>query len=219
MSVSKKRLPNAIMHPIDGMREATTTGDGAKEWREALTAIAASNQAEDGRAAAPQSAPVAEVIDGTQARSRPVMATPARPARTSTATDVAKRRAQARAIVARHATYSAVSGIVPLPLANAAGITTIIIRMVKMLSDLYGVPFERDRARAIIVGLVGGTMPSGLGAVTTSALFYVVPSGALMGLAVSSITAVACTRSIGRIFIEHFESGATLHDLSPNEKS
>jgi uncharacterized protein (DUF697 family) len=219
MSVSKKRLPNAIMHPIDGMREATTTGDGAKEWREALTAIAASNQAEDGRAAAPQSAPVAEVIDGTQARSRPVMATPARPARTSTATDVAKRRAQARAIVARHATYSAVSGIVPLPLANAAGITTIIIRMVKMLSDLYGVPFERDRARAIIVGLVGGTMPSGLGAVTTSTLFYVVPSGALMGLAVSSITAVACTRSIGRIFIEHFESGATLHDLSPNEKS
>jgi uncharacterized protein (DUF697 family) len=217
--VSKKRLPNAIMHPIDGMREATTTGDGAKEWREALTAIAASNQAEDGRAAAPQSAPVAEVIDGTQARSRPVMATPARPARTSTATDVAKRRAQARAIVARHATYSAVSGIVPLPLANAAGITTIIIRMVKMLSDLYGVPFERDRARAIIVGLVGGTMPSGLGAVTTSTLFYVVPSGALMGLAVSSITAVACTRSIGRIFIEHFESGATLHDLSPNEKS
>jgi uncharacterized protein (DUF697 family) len=217
--VSKKRLPNAIMHPIDGMREATTTGDGAKEWRGALTAIAASNQAEDGRAAAPQSAPVAEVIDGTQARSRPVMATPARPARTSTATDVAKRRAQARAIVARHATYSAVSGIVPLPLANAAGITTIIIRMVKMLSDLYGVPFERDRARAIIVGLVGGTMPSGLGAVTTSTLFYVVPSGALMGLAVSSITAVACTRSIGRIFIEHFESGATLHDLSPNEKS
>jgi uncharacterized protein (DUF697 family) len=219
MSVSKKRLPNAIMHPIDGMREATTTGDGAKEWRGALTAIAASNQAEDGRAAAPQSAPVAEVIDGTQARSRPVMATPARPARTSTATDVTKRRAQARAIVARHATYSAVSGIVPLPLANAAGITTIIIRMVKMLSDLYGVPFERDRARAIIVGLVGGTMPSGLGAVTTSTLFYVVPSGALMGLAVSSITAVACTRSIGRIFIEHFESGATLHDLSPNEKS
>jgi uncharacterized protein (DUF697 family) len=219
MSVSKKRLPNAIMHPIDGMREATTTGDGAKEWRGALTAIAASNQAEDGRAAAPQSAPVAEVIDGTQARSRPVMATPARPARTSTATDVAKRRAQARAIVARHATYSAVSGIVPLPLANAAGITTIIIRMVNMLSDLYGVPFERDRARAIIVGLVGGTMPSGLGAVTTSTLFYVVPSGALMGLAVSSITAVACTRSIGRIFIEHFESGATLHDLSPNEKS
>jgi uncharacterized protein (DUF697 family) len=219
MSVSKKRLPNAIMHPIDGMREATTTGDGAKEWRGALTAIAASNQAEDGRAAAPQSAPVAEVIDGTQARSRPAMATPARPARTSTATDVTKRRAQARAIVARHATYSAVSGIVPLPLANAAGITTIIIRMVKMLSDLYGVPFERDRARAIIVGLVGGTMPSGLGAVTTSTLFYVVPSGALMGLAVSSITAVACTRSIGRIFIEHFESGATLHDLSPNEKS
>jgi hypothetical protein len=87
----------------------------------------------------------------------------------------------------------------------------------QMLSDLYGVPFERDRARAIIVGLVGGTMPTGFATVTTSTLFYVVPSGALMGLVVSSITAIACTRSIGQIFIEHFESGATLHDLSIEE--
>jgi uncharacterized protein (DUF697 family) len=219
MSVSRKKLPNAIMHPIDGLREAAAD-DGSKEWRGTPMSMMASNQVTDGRSAAPQSGPLADVIDvtqGTQAFSTPVAATLARTKRTSTATNVAKRQAQARAIVARHAAYSAVSGIVPLPLANAAGITTIIIRMVKMLSDLYGVPFERDRARAIVVGLVGGTVPSGFAAVTTSTLFYVVPSGTLMGLAVSSITAVACTRSIGRIFIEHFESGATLHDLSANE--
>jgi hypothetical protein len=49
--------------------------------------------------------------------------------------------------------------------------------------------------------------------VTTSTLFYVVPGSGLVGLAVSSIAAVACTRSIGRIFVEHFESGSNLHDL------
>jgi uncharacterized protein (DUF697 family) len=101
--------------------------------------------------------------------------------------------------------------------ASVAGITTIIIRMVKMLSNLYGVPFERDRARAIIVGLVGGTVPTGFATVATSTLFFVVPSGALMGLVVSSFTAIACTRGVGQIFIEHFESGATLHDLSIKE--
>ena len=214
--MNKKKLPNAIMHPIDGMREAAAAAAGSREWRGAATATA-SNQAADERVAAARSGPIREVIEETQASAMPITTTLARAARTSTETNVTKRQAQARAIVARHAAYSAVGGIVPLPVASVAGITTIIIRMVKMLSDLYGVPFERDRARAIIVGLVGGTMPTGFAAVATSTLFYVVPSGALMGLVVSSITAIACTRSIGQIFIEHFESGATLHDLSIGE--
>jgi hypothetical protein len=80
------------------------------------------------------------------------------------------------------------------------------------------VPFERDRARAIVIGMMGGAMPTGLAAVTTSTLVYIVPGSALIGLAVSSIAAVACTRGIGRVFVEHFESGATLRDLSALER-
>jgi uncharacterized protein (DUF697 family) len=82
------------------------------------------------------------------------------------------------------------------------------VRMVKLLSALYGVPFEHDRARTLVIGLMGGTMPTGLGAVTTSTLMYVLPGSALLGLAVSSVAAAACTRGIGRVFVEHFETGA-----------
>jgi uncharacterized protein (DUF697 family) len=209
MSVNKKKFPNVIMHPIGGMREAAAAAAGSREWRGAAAA--------DERVVAARSGPVGEVVEETRASAMPITTTLARAARTSADTNVTKRQARARAIVARHAAYSAVGGIVPIPVASVAGITTIIIRMVKMLSDLYGVPFERDRARAIIVGLVGGTMPTGFATVATSTLFYAVPSGALMGLVVSSITAIACTRGIGQIFIEHFESGATLHDLSIEE--
>jgi uncharacterized protein (DUF697 family) len=216
MSVSKKKLPNAIIYPIDGMREAVAA-DRSREWRGVLTATTASNQSANGEAVSAPSGPMGEVIEKTQASAVPVKATSTRGARTFAETNLAKRQAQARAIVARHAAYSAVGGIVPLPVASVAGITTIIIRMVKMLSNLYGVPFERDRARAIIVGLVGGAVPTGFATVATSTLFFVVPSGALMGLVVSSFTAIACTRSIGQIFIEHFESGATLQDLSIKE--
>jgi uncharacterized protein (DUF697 family) len=127
--------------------------------------------------------------------------------------DHERRKSVARTIVERHATYSAVGGIIPLPIVNIASVTAVIVRMVKMLSDLYGVPFERDRARAIVVGLMGGSMPTGLGAATASTLIYVVPGSNLIGLAISSITAVACTRSIGRVFVEHFESGALLIDF------
>ena len=85
--------------------------------------------------------------------------------------------------------------------------------MVKSLSGLYGVPFERNRARAIIVGSMGGVMPAGLASVATSTLIYLVPGCNLIGLAVSSVTASAYARGIGQMFIEHFETGSSLIDF------
>jgi len=216
MSVRKK-LPNAIRHTMDGLREAAA-GNG-DEWRPTPVAMMASNELSSRTSAAPESRPVAPVIETTRPPSVSDTVAPKRAPSTPAKVDIAKRLAQARAIVDRHATYSAFGGIVPLPIASVAGITTIIIRMVKMLSNLYGVPFERDRARAIVAGLVGGATPTGFAVVTTSTLFYVVPAGVLLGTVVSTISAIACTRSIGRVFIEHFESGATLNDFRTSKKN
>jgi uncharacterized protein (DUF697 family) len=216
MSVRKK-LPNAIRHTMDDLREAAT-GNG-DEWRPTPAGIMASNEPSSRTSAAPESRPVAPVIETTRPPSVSDTVAPKRAPSTPAKVDIAKRLAQARAIVDRHATYSAFGGIVPLPIASVAGITTIIIRMVKMLSNLYGVPFERDRARAIVAGLVGGATPTGFAVVTTSTLFYVVPAGVLLGTVVSTISAIACTRSIGRVFIEHFESGATLNDFRTSKKN
>jgi len=132
----------------------------------------------------------------------------------SPAVDAKRRRSRALAIVARHAAGSALGGMIPLPVVTFAGVTAIIVRMVKVLSDHYDVPFERDRARAIVIGLVGGAMPAGVAVVATSTLAYILPPAAVMGIAVSAISAAGFTRSVGRIFIEHFESGATLEDFS-----
>jgi uncharacterized protein (DUF697 family) len=130
----------------------------------------------------------------------------------------ARRRARALKIVDWHAGYSAVGGIVPLALVNFASVTAVIVRMVKVLSHHYNVPFERDRARAIVVGLVAGAMPTGLATVTSSTLVHIVPGGTFVGLAVSSLSAAACTRSIGRVFVEHFENGATLIDFPATQR-
>jgi uncharacterized protein (DUF697 family) len=139
------------------------------------------------------------------------------PAPRRAAIEAAQRRSRAEAIVRRHATYAAVGGIMPLPLLSFATVTGIILRMVKVLSDHYGVPFEDDRARAIVIGLMGGAMPTGLGVVASSTLAYIVPASAVIGLAVSTVVAVASTRGIGRVFVEHFESGATLVEFPVTE--
>jgi hypothetical protein len=47
-----------------------------------------------------------------------------------------------------------------------------------------------------------------LGVTTASTLAFAIPGPALVGLAVSAITAGAMTRGIGRVFVEHFEAGA-----------
>ena len=118
----------------------------------------------------------------------------------------ARRRARARSIVERHKTFAAIGGLFPLPIVNVAGVTAVMLRMVKQLSDLYGVPFERDRTRSLIVGLVGGAVPTGLGTATASTLAFVLPAHALVGLGVSAISAGALTRGIGLVFLDHFES-------------
>jgi uncharacterized protein (DUF697 family) len=124
--------------------------------------------------------------------------------------EAAIRRRRATAIVERFANYSAVGGALPIPLANAAALTTILVRMVKSLSDLYGVPFERNRTRAVVIGLMGAALPTGFATVATSTITYFVPGCNLLGLAVSSVTSSAFARSIGQLYIEHFENGAML---------
>ncbi|MGZ3325850.1 MAG: YcjF family protein [Xanthobacteraceae bacterium] len=211
--MSKKALPKAIRRMTDDTPEVIVV-PGANGQHETPVPPASPTEPSNDRVAAnpPQVGHVVGAVP-VQAASSPTPTAFVRPASMGAAIDATGRRAQALKIVERHAVYAAVGGIIPVPIANVASVTAVIVRMVKVLSDLYGTPFERDRARAIVVGFMGGAMPTGLGAVTTSTLGYIVPGSGLLGLAVSSVTAVACTRSIGRIFVEHFESGAGLHDL------
>jgi CRP-like cAMP-binding protein len=120
----------------------------------------------------------------------------------------ARRRREAFAIVERYANYTAISGF--FPIVNVAAIATVLVRMVKALSRLYNVPFEQNRAYALVIGLMGGVMPTGLAALATSAAVTALPGLNLIGLAVFSVTASAYAREIGGVLVEQFESGATM---------
>jgi len=181
--MNKKKFPKAVMQTADQMREA-----GASD---APMPAAMDNVIE----MVPKSGPAS-------AGSEPD-ASPADPA-------AALRRRKAVAIVERYANYSAIGGAIPVPLANAAAITTLLVRMVKSLSELYAVPFERNRTRSVVIALMGGALPTGFATIATSTLTLLVPGLNLIGLAVSSVTSGAYARSIGQLFIEHFENGASL---------
>ena len=159
-----------------------------------------------------------EMRDGTSAVKKPApdnviemvpKIEPAAQITAAAAADIALRR-KAVAIVERYANLSAVGGAIPVPLVNAAAILALLVRMVKSLSELYDVPFERNRTRAIVIGLMGGALPTGFSTIATSSLTFLVPELNLVGLAVASVTSGAFARAIGQLYIEHFENGVTI---------
>jgi hypothetical protein len=49
-----------------------------------------------------------------------------------------------------------------------------------------------------------------LAAATASTFYFLMPATTVIALAVSSVAAVAGTRRIGQIFVEHLERGGTV---------
>jgi uncharacterized protein (DUF697 family) len=180
--MNKKKFPKAVTRTAEQMREAS---------------------------AAPASAPSDNVIEMVRtAEAATTTGIAKQPTTTSADPATALRRRQAVAIVERYANYSAIGGAIPVPLANAAAITALLVRMVKVLSELYEVPFERNRTRSVVIALMGGALPTGFTTIATSTITLFIPGVNVLGLAVSSVTSGAYARSIGQLFIEHFENGA-----------
>jgi uncharacterized protein (DUF697 family) len=187
--MKRKQLPKAIMRSDDELR-----------------AIAAHAAADEEAPASQPASPTGAFATEAAVFARPVANDQFPVVSIYVDRYAARRRALARRIVERHKTYAAIGGLSPLPILNVAGVTAIIMRMVKQLSGLYEVPFERDRTRSLIVSLIGGAVPTGLGTATASTLAFVLPGHALVGLGVSAVAAGALTRGIGLVFLDHFES-------------
>jgi uncharacterized protein (DUF697 family) len=203
--MNKKKLPKAVLVTADDLREA-----GAKQRQDARRP-ADSDEVRGATAAAPNSSYADNVIEMTPKPDNDLTAVA--PLSPQAVAEAARRRRRAVAIVERHANMAVVGGVIPIPIANVAAITALMVRMVRQLSRLYGVPFEKNRTHALIIGLMGGVMPTGLASAATSALVLFVPGVNALGLVVSSVTAGTCARSLGMLFVDHFESGATLVDF------
>lgn len=191
--MTRKPLPKAITRPLGNVRGFDRSVPAETALAEPSTAMPF-DKVEAEPTLAVSSAPIANDI--------------AAPAPEISQQHAARRRALAHKIVSRHKNYAAAGGLVPLPVINIAGVTAINLRMVKQLSELYQVPFERDRTRSLIVGLIGGAVPTGVGTATSSIMMWVMPGGVLLGLGAAALTAGALTRGIGLVFIESFERGA-----------
>jgi len=127
-----------------------------------------------------------------------------------------ERIAKAMIIVSQHGNWAMAGGLLPIPLVDATVIIGVQLSMLKKLSTLYNIPFHRNRAKAIIMSLVGGFLPYMTGAGLAGLLGRVIPVlGWGVGIATVSVLAKATTHATGVVFIQHYESGGTLLNFDP----
>lgn len=126
---------------------------------------------------------------------------------------------QAHELVKKNMCWSMGISLVPVPLIDMAAVIAFQIRMLKQLSDLYGIPFKEHAAKNIVAALVGGLSTGVLGVAILSSLVKSVPGIGMVlgGLVVMPVIAGAITYAVGKVFIQHFESGGTFLNFNPEK--
>ena len=119
------------------------------------------------------------------------------------------RRDISESIIRNHVLYAAGGGLIPIPLMDIAAVTAIQLDMLKQLSNLYEIRFDRSSGK-LHVSAMASSVLSRLGA---SAIKAIPGLGSLIGGVSMAIMSGASTYAIGQVFIRHYESGGTLHDF------
>ena len=124
---------------------------------------------------------------------------------------------EAHVITKRYVYWSMGLSLIPIPFLDMAAVGGVQLKMLCDLSKLYGVKFSENRASAIIASLIG-SVGTGSASVGLASLVKLVPIvGPLAGFAVSPAVAGASTWAIGKVFINHFETGGTFLDFDPEK--
>lgn len=120
-------------------------------------------------------------------------------------------------LVNAHVLGSAGIGLIPIPIADFAGLTALQVNMLKKITELYGVDFKKEWATYIVGSLVGSVVPAGIGTSVARIVSLVPLVGPLMGVATMPLLAGASTYALARVMIQHLESGGTFLTFDPQK--
>jgi len=124
---------------------------------------------------------------------------------------------QAGKVVKNHLYMSAGMGVIPIPLVDMVGFMAVQYDMSKKLAEIYEVDFSKERVRTIVIALLGSVLPLTLTGATASLLKFVPVLGSFAGALSVSTLGTASTYAIGRVLIQHFETGGTLLDFDADK--
>ncbi len=121
-------------------------------------------------------------------------------------------------IMKKYMILSLAVGLVPLPLVDLAALTGIQLQMLSKLCKSLDVEFSKERGRAFLGSLVGAGGTVLAGAASSRFLGVLLPGASVVVSGVSvAVFAGASTYAVGKVFVQHFESGGTFLTFDPEQ--
>jgi len=117
-------------------------------------------------------------------------------------------------IVKKYMYWSMGAGFIPIPFLDFAAVMGVQLKMLSTLAKHYGVAFSENRGKEIVAALVGAALPGNVaGSAVGSAVKMIPVAGTIIGGVSVPLLAGATTFAVGRVFIQHFETGGTFLDF------
>jgi uncharacterized protein (DUF697 family) len=129
-----------------------------------------------------------------------------------------ERNAKVKKLIKRYAAVAGGLGFIPVPLIDAASISSAQYAMIRDISEIYGFETTKDHVRIIVGSMLGGSLPTVLAAAGGGSLIKSIPFvGTIAGVLLVPTLAGAMTIALGRVFSQHFETGGTLLDMDADK--
>jgi uncharacterized protein (DUF697 family) len=122
---------------------------------------------------------------------------------------------EANQIMRKNIWISMGAGFIPIPMIDTAAVFGVQLKMLNELSKLYGVQFADNRVKSILGALLGGLSADMLTRSTLTSWIKTIPIIGFVGSFSMPLYSAAATYAVGKIFIQHFESGGTFLDFQP----
>ncbi len=134
------------------------------------------------------------------------------------ATPEEDRLTQAGKVIRNYSLGNVAMGAIPLPLVDLAGMTAVQLKMLHSLSKLYDVPFSKDLAKSAVSSLLGSSLPLHFAGPASASLAKFIPFiGQGLAYATLPVFSGASTYAVGKVFVQHFESGGTFLTFDPEQ--
>lgn len=124
--------------------------------------------------------------------------------------------AKAKLVINKYVGWSVGAGAIPVPFLDLVTVTGVQLKMLNELAKLYDVAFSENRVKSLVASLVGSIVPTGLAWGVGGSLLKSIPFiGTIAGTIAMPAFAGAATYAVGKVFVQHFESGGTFLDFDP----
>ncbi len=131
---------------------------------------------------------------------------------------MSEKQLEAEKIVRRYMWWSMGAGLVPVPFLDLVAVSGVQLKMLAEVSKVYNIPFQESRVKAVIGSLLGFIVPQSLACGVVGSAIKAIPGvGAIAGAPAMALFAGGAAWALGKVFIQHFESGGTFLDFDPEK--